>query len=633
MEITQPDQYSHLYKSIFEQASEGIAYCEMLFDETGDAVDYRFLSINQAFYQHTPFPPGLVEGKTVVELIPSFRHDPANWLGKYHQVLKQEEPSEFENYVEGLDRWFWVRVVPIDPTHFVAYFKDISKLKTSQHKYELKERELNELNKEYSKILNSMSDGVIFQNERGEVEYFNERALEILHLTEDQLMGKTNFSPEWNTIREDWSYYPPEEHPVAVSLKTGESLENQIMGIATGSDSYRWLSINSTAITNQSGKVTGVIAVFRDISEIREQSEFIKESEESNAFLYQHSSDVICLLDEHGIFQKISESSEEVLGYSPESLLGSNIDKNIYEKDAESIYSFFTQLSSRRMEGRFAYRYHHATAGVVWLETVFKPILNSSGDIKQVIATIRNIDHSKLLENELIKLNEELNRSNQELTDFAYVASHDLQEPLRMISSFGNLLKREYGDLLDENGHKYLDFTLSGAHRMKRLIDDLLKYSRVNTTDQGMELVDIQNIVDTVIAPYKEVPGVIITSSVASISVEVIPSLIERVIQNLLENAIKFKKQDETGQINIATKLIEGFLELSIADNGIGINPVFHNKIFKIFQRLHNTSEYPGTGIGLSIVKRIVERHGGHIEVESEEGTGSTFFVRLPLTS
>lgn len=228
----------------------------------------------------------------------------------------------------------------------------------------------------------------------------------------------------------------------------------------------------------------------------------------------------------------------------------------------------------------------------------------------------------------------ELERSNQELEQFAFVASHDLQEPLRMISSFMDQLKRKYGDALDEKGHQYIHFATDGAKRMKQIILDLLQYSRASRTSEGKELVDMNKLLDE----YKQLRTKIISETSASIISEKLPTLdtykaaVTQIFHCLLDNAIKYTIAGKAPIVEIDGREKEAVWEFSIRDNGIGIDAQFFDKIFVIFQRLHNKEEYQGTGIGLSVAKRHIEFLGGQIWLDSEPGQGSIFYFTIPKT-
>jgi len=227
---------------------------------------------------------------------------------------------------------------------------------------------------------------------------------------------------------------------------------------------------------------------------------------------------------------------------------------------------------------------------------------------------------------------DELARSNTELQQFAYVASHDLQEPLRMIGSYTQLLERRYGDKLDQDAHEFMDFIVDGATRMKQLIEDLLAYSRVGTRGKNLRPVQAQAVLDRVLINLRgavEQSGAVITNDpLPEVSAD--DTQLAQLLQNLIANAIKFRKKDQAPRIHVGLLDAGEEWRVSVADNGIGIEQAYFDRIFMVFQRLHTQDEYPGTGIGLAICRKVVERHGGRIWVESAFGEGSKFYFTLP---
>ncbi len=240
------------------------------------------------------------------------------------------------------------------------------------------------------------------------------------------------------------------------------------------------------------------------------------------------------------------------------------------------------------------------------------------------------LSQAELLEQETYQ-RQELARSNAELERFAYVASHDLQEPLRMVTSYLQLLEQVYADKLDDEAREFIQFAVDGAVRMRTLIQDLLAYSRVNTRGQSFEPQQSRVLLERAIANLQlaiQESGVTLTQGELP-EVNVDGSQLTQLFQNLLSNAIKFRSPSRPLQIQIeATRQSESWL-FSIKDNGIGIEPQYTDRIFLIFQRLHHRAEYPGTGIGLAICKKIVERHGGRLWVESEPEQGSNFYFTI----
>jgi light-regulated signal transduction histidine kinase (bacteriophytochrome) len=252
--------------------------------------------------------------------------------------------------------------------------------------------------------------------------------------------------------------------------------------------------------------------------------------------------------------------------------------------------------------------------------------------VQGVFAAARDVTEKKLAEEQMRKVMADLERSNRELEQFAYVASHDLQEPLRMVSSYTQLLAQRYQDKLDRDANDFIGFAVDGANRMQRLINDLLSYSRVGTRGKPMEATDSHNALGRALANLQAS----IQESQAIVSNDDLPVVLAdegqliQLFQNLVGNAIKFRRKDAPPRVRVSAQREGSSWVFSVKDNGIGIDPEFQPRLFVIFQRLHGRDQYPGTGIGLAICKRIVERHGGRIWMESKSGEGSTFYFTLP---
>jgi len=265
-------------------------------------------------------------------------------------------------------------------------------------------------------------------------------------------------------------------------------------------------------------------------------------------------------------------------------------------------------------------------------------LFNKKRKAIRMIGSLEDITERKVNEQRLKELNiqinkrvEELALSNAELEQFAYIASHDLQEPLRMITRFLSEIQRKYDDKLDDKGKEYIHYAVDGAHRMRNLILDLLEYSKVGKFDQEIEEIDLNTLIEEV-TTYNEA---FIKESKAVIKWDNLPTINNRktplqlVFQNLIGNALKYHKTAIAPEIMITHEDMGNQWLFSVSDNGIGIDPMFNEKIFVIFQRLHAKNEYSGTGIGLAMCKKIIEGQGGRIWLKSEEGQGSTFYFTV----
>ncbi|HZD42421.1 MAG TPA: ATP-binding protein, partial [Methanomicrobiales archaeon] len=266
----------------------------------------------------------------------------------------------------------------------------------------------------------------------------------------------------------------------------------------------------------------------------------------------------------------------------------------------------------------------------VYVEAAGSIVYQQGLPFHQVV--MRDITERKRAEKQLQRLTADLRRSNEDLQRFAYVASHDLQEPLRTIVIFTQLLEKRYKGRLDKDADDYIQFIVDGGKRMQTLIEDLLQFSRVATKGKELVRTDSEDVVEKSLENLKgsiEESRAVITQDPLPL-VMADPIQLQQVFQNLISNAIKFRKEDLPPRIHIGARRLDGMVEFSVQDNGIGIEAEYFDKIFVIFQRLHGPEEYPGTGIGLAVVKRIIERHGGEIWVESEPGKGSTFHFTIP---
>ncbi len=321
---------------------------------------------------------------------------------------------------------------------------------------------------------------------------------------------------------------------------------------------------------------------------------------------------------------------EKITGYAPEEVLGKNC-RFLYRTDREQPgLDIIRQAVRQGTEARAEIRNYRKDGSLFWNGLYIAPVNDQQGRLTHFIGIQTDITQQKQQEAELAHKTRELAQSNAELQQFAYVASHDLQEPLRMVASYTQLLGKRYQGKLDKDADEFIGYAVDGATRMQRLIRDLLEYSRVGSENKSLEKTDseivFRQVLNNLSASIRERHAKVTHDPLPIVHAN--PTHLTQLLQNLIGNALKFQG-DAPARIHVGAKALPEGWEFSVRDNGVGIPDDQLDRIFSIFQRLHGPSDYPGTGVGLAICKRIVEKYGGTIRVESTLGKGSIFYFTL----
>ncbi len=434
--------------------------------------------------------------------------------------------------------------------------------------------------------------------------------------------------------------------------------------------SLLWVRETAKAVMREKGVI--VLIVCEDITERVEAQEKLRRSEaflaeaqkisHTGSWYWNVSSDTIIWSEEH----------YRIFGLDPKTKIVPTFNlflHTVHPDDRERIQHILDEAVRKGSEFDFEYRIALPNGQVKYVQGVGKPIVKESGRVDDYIGTTMDItarkqaeealrqahdalekrvqertyelkESNQHLELEIVerkrtevvlaRRSQELARSNAELEQLAYIASHDLQEPLRMVASYLQLVENRYSDRLDADGHEFIGYAVDGARRMQALIDDLLTYSRIGTKGKSMQAVDCAKVVWSAMQTLQFA----ISETGARITWSTLPTVIgdetqlTQLFQNLLGNAIKFRRCSPP-EIDIRADFEDGMWRISVRDNGIGIDAEYRDRIFEMFQRLHGTKSYPGNGIGLTICRKIVERHGGRIWFDSTPGEGSTFIFTL----
>ncbi|MGB9978408.1 PAS domain S-box protein [Methanobacterium sp.] len=484
---------------------------------------------------------------------------------------------------------------------------------------EMKQAE-NEI-KRQAELLNLTQEAIIVRDMENKILFWNDGAVKIYGWGMEEAKSKITHS------------LLKTEFPVPLKEVNKELISNGRWGgelVHTKRDGSQITVLSRQVLKkNEKGNPISILEINSDISERKKMEEELEFAGKYNRNLIETSLDPLVTIGPDGKITDVNGATEAVTGHTRDELIGT--DFSDYFTQPEKAREGYKQVFKDRWIIDYPLEIKHKKGHitpVLYNASVYE---DESGKVIGVFAAARDITERKKAEKMLKLKLEELARSNAELEQFAYVSSHDLQEPLRMIGSYLQLLQRRYHGELDDKADKYIDFAVDGASRMQNLINDLLEFSRVTTRAREFESTDCEFILNQALFNLE----ISIKESEAVISNDHLPTLmadstqLTQVFQNLISNAIKFRSE-KTPEINISAREKGDEWIFSIADNGIGIDPKHSERIFEVFKRLHKRREYPGTGIGLSICKKIVERHGGHIWVESEIDKGSVFYFTLP---
>ena len=360
----------------------------------------------------------------------------------------------------------------------------------------------------------------------------------------------------------------------------------------------------------------------------------VQSSEALFGGLLEAAPDSFVIVDATGTVRLVNPQAERMFGYSEGELIGQPIEVLVPDSaraaHARQRTTYSEQPASRRMGIGLQLSARRKDGSEFPAEISLSPLQTPEG--RMIISAIRDVSERREVERQLQRQAEALAASNDQLQQFAYVASHDLQEPLRMVSSYLQLLSRRYTGKLDADADEFIGFAVDGAKRMQALIQDLLAYSRVGSGGQAFTQVDLNDTLARVQRDLK----MAIDESGADLQVERLPVIVGQLtyvvqlFENLVGNAIKFRRPGQKPHIQVRAKRLASGWQIAVQDDGIGLEPQYAERIFQIFQRLHTRQEYPGTGIGLAICKRIMDQHGGEIRVQSQSGSGATFLLDFP---
>jgi len=487
--------------------------------------------------------------------------------------------------------------------------------------------DLEESFKEKNDILERIGDAFFAVDNDWTITYWNKMAESFLQKTKEEVIGQNL-----------WDVYAD-----AVELEFYRQYQNAVENQVTVQFEAYYPGTGNWFEVSAYPSDSGLSVFFKDITERYNAIREIELSNERFLKVSEVSEDAIWDFDAKKESLYWGEGFDTLFGYDQEEF-GNELSRwagCIHEDDRERIMNSIDELftDKEQLIWENEYRFQKKDGRYAYIRDKGSVIRNEKGNVIRIVGAMSDVTEQKEVEEKLRSLNEslkkqaeELAKSNAELEQFAFVASHDLQEPLRMVTSFLAQLEKKYSDQLDERAHQYIHFATDGARRMRQIILDLLDYSRVGRVDTEQEHVDMNSIVDNVLALHRTK----IEDMGAEVKKKPLPAVfaargaMQQLMQNLVSNALNYHQPGSKPKIEIWHEEHKKTWRFFVKDNGIGIEPQYQEKIFNIFQRLHGRDEYSGTGVGLAICKKIVEEHGGMIGVDSKEGVGSTFYFSIP---
>jgi PAS domain S-box-containing protein len=481
----------------------------------------------------------------------------------------------------------------------------------------------------YRGLLEAAPDAMVVVNQGGEIVLLNVQAEKQFGYSRDELVGQrvTNIIPEGFAERLIADGTRTAAEALAQQIGTGIELSGRRKN---GSN----FPIEIMLSPLESTEGTLVTAAIRNISARKDAEKHLAQMEGRYRGLLEAAPDAMVVVNQGGEIVLLNVQAEKQFGYSRDELVGQQVKNIIPEGFAERLIADGTRTAAEALAqqiGTGIELYGRQKGGNDFpIEIMLSPLESTEGIL--VTAAIRNITERKRSEDRLVKTVGELKRSNAELEQFAYVASHDLQEPLRMVASYTQLLAQRYQGRLDKEADEFINYAVDGANRMQGLIKDLLAYSRAGATGRDPHQISSGNALKEALtnlrATIEESGAVVTHDALPAITMD--ETQLVQLFQNLVGNAIKYRTA-EVPRVHVsASKGGSNEWIFCVKDNGLGIEPQYFERIFVIFQRLHGREEFKGTGIGLAICKKIVERLGGRIWVESQLQKGSTFCFSIP---
>ena len=584
----------------------------------------KFIFANRAFCSWVGLTPDAIVGKSDFDLFPPAMaakyHDDDTSVLTTGELFLDVERNEHSGNVN------WVHVIKTPARNAAnkiigtqAIFWDVTARRVAEDR-------LRDSEALYHSLVDTLPLCLIRKDEDGVFTFVNQAFCEYYSTSCDNFIGKTDFDIFSFDVAQQ--YRAGDKHV----MTTGETIES-IEAIKLPDDRQRNIQVFKSAVRDARANVVGVQIIFRDVTDELAIADALRESQQRLQAILDNTSAVVYLKDIEGRFQLVNREFEKLFHMRQHEIVG-RTDHEIFPAEFADAFRANDVRVAQTGETLVAEEVApHVDGPHTYVSSKF-PLRNAQGQVFAVAGISTDITDRRRAEEQLQLYASRLEATNRELEEFAYIVSHDLQEPLRTLSFFSDSLQNELGDILPAQSRQDLQFITSAAERMQQLVRDLLALSRAGRADLKRERVNLGECVQTALTAIstrlKETSAVIEVGELPEVFGD--RTLLTQLFQNLIGNAVKFVGP-QTPHVCISAHRQNGSWVIGVRDNGIGIKPEYAQKIFAPFQRLHAQAEYEGTGIGLAICRKVVQRHGGRIWVDSLPGEGAHFQFELPIVN
>lgn len=653
------------YRLLFTNTSNGMAFHECITDEHGKAIDYRYLDVNPAFERMTGLNASTISGKTAREIFPCIENDPGDWIGKFGRVALLGEQICFEQFSRLYQKWFNVTAYQIIKGQFGIIFKDITTRKLYEQKLAFDFDAMTRLQKlgafsfyadNLEPVLIEIVDAAIAISgaDFGNIQLVDP-------VTKDLHIAAQRGFPQW--WLEFWETVSKGKGTCGTAMEQGERIivENvELSPIFVGTPALEIQlradvhAVQSTPLISRSGKIVGMFSThyrkpFRpdkhilhmldmlalqaaDIIVQAQTKSALRKSEALLRAVTDNNLDPIFMKDRNSrmlfanpaTLQFIGKTAENVIGKTDEEFYENPEDgRRMMENDRKVIESGSGMVIEEVVSGPNGSKFYFLASKSPWYD--------EQGQIAGLVGVAHEITDRKKYEQALQLRTEELAAANKELESFSYSVSHDLRTPLRAIKGFSDILLEDYAEKFDDEGWDLLRRINRSSQRMAEIIDNMLRLARISREVIQRKAIDLKPVVTAIVNdlrrnnPERKVT-ITIDNQIPAFADE---QLMNIALSNLIGNAWKYTGRTPDAQIDIGYMHKDGADTFYIRDNGAGFDMKLSHKLFEPFQRLHSDDKFPGTGIGLAIVRKIIQCHNGKIWAESEPGKGATFLFTL----